>query len=180
MSSGMAAGADEISEDRLAVYGAFALGGRLRRLSDRIDRDAKSIYEKMGIEFEQRWFPLFNCLRGGEALSVTDISDRLGISHVSVSVTRKSLEAAGIVKSIRDMSDGRRSVLGLTSKGKALAVELEPLFAALDLASAALNAEAGNAITAIERLEQALESKSLAERVDHIFDGGLGAVSPVA
>ncbi|PNQ77771.1 MarR family transcriptional regulator [Erythrobacter sp. SAORIC-644] len=169
MSSRLPAKADEDCEGRVGGYGAFALGGRLRRLSDRIDRDAKSIYEKMGVEFEQRWFPVFNCLRGGEALSVTEISDRLGISHVSVSVTRKSLEAAGLVTSTQDKSDGRRSVLALTSRGETLSMELGPLFAALDLAAADLNADAGNAITAIERLEKALDTKSLSERAGHFL-----------
>lgn len=160
------------SEDGVKSYGAFALGGRLRRLSDRIDRDAKSIYEKMGIEFEQRWFPVFNCLRGGEAMSVTEIADHLSISHVSVSVTRKSLEAAQLVTSIADKHDGRRFNLALTEKGKALSEKLGPLFEALDLAAADLNAEADNPITAIARLEDALNRKSLSERTDHFLKMG--------
>ncbi|AWW73524.1 MarR family transcriptional regulator [Erythrobacter sp. KY5] len=165
-------GAKAVGANGLETYGAFALGGRLRRLSDRIDRDAKSIYEKMGVEFEQRWFPVFNCLRGGDSLSVTQIADHLGISHVSVSVTRKSLEAAQLVTSTADKEDGRRSNLTLTEKGKALAQELAPLFAALDLAAADLNAEAGNAIAAIERLESALDKKSVSERTYHFLELG--------
>ena len=160
------------SEDGVERFGALALGGRLRRLSDRIDRDAKSIYEKMGIEFEQRWFPVFNCLRGGEAMSVTEIANNLRISHVSVSVTRKSLEAAQLVASIADEKDGRRSNLALTEKGQALSKELGPLFVALDLAAADLNAEADNAITAIARLEDALDRRSLSERTDHFLNEG--------
>lgn len=170
MSSRLTARADKDREDGLAVYGAFALGGRLRRLSDKIDRDAKSIYDKMGVQFEQRWFPIFNCLRGGEELSVTEISDRLGLSHVSVSVTRKSLEAAQLVTSIADENDGRRSVLTLTEEGEALSEKLAPLFAALDLAAADLNAEAGDAIAAIAKLEHALDKKSLSERTAHFLD----------
>ena len=160
------------SEDGVERFGALAIGGRLRRLSDRIDRDAKSIYEKMGIEFEQRWFPVFNCLRGGEAMSVTEIADHLRISHVSVSVTRKSLEAAQLVTSIADERDGRRFNLALTEKGKALSEELAPLFEALDLAAADLNAEAGNAIAAIARLEDALDRKSVAERTEFFLETG--------
>lgn len=172
MSSGFGDGAERPVEDGVERYGAFALGGRLRRLSDRIDRDAKSIYEKMGIEFEQRWFPVFNCLRSGKAMSVTEIADYLRISHVSVSVTRKSLEAAQLVTSIADEKDGRRFNLALTEKGKALSDELGPLFEALDLAAADLNAEAGNAIAAIARLEDALDRKSVAERTDHFLKMG--------
>ncbi|MBX7536146.1 MarR family transcriptional regulator [Qipengyuania sp. GH1] len=155
---------DEAREGSIEAYGAFAIGGRLRRLSDRIDRDAKSIYEKIGVQFEQRWFPVFNCLRAGEALNVTEIADRLGLSHVSVSVIRKSLENAELVTSKVDENDGRRSVLTLTAKGKALSEELGPLFSALDLAAAELNKEAGNAITAIARLEKALDRRSISAR----------------
>ena len=172
MSSGVSERAEQLGEDGVERYGAFALGGRLRRLSDRIDRDAKSIYEKMGIEFEQRWFPVFNCLCSGEAMSVTEIADHLRISHVSVSLTRKSLEAAQLVTSIADEKDGRRFNLALTEKGKALSQELGPLFEALNLAAAELNAEAGNAITAIARLEDALERKSVSERTEHFLGTG--------
>lgn len=170
MSSEVSERAQQRNEDGVEKYGALALGGRLRRLSDRIDRDAKSIYVKLGIEFEQRWFPVFNCLRSGKAMSVTEIADYLRISHVSVSVTRKSLEAAQLVTSIADEKDGRRSNLVLTEKGKALSEELGPLFEALDLAAADLNAEAGNAITAIARLEDALDRKSVAERTDRFLE----------
>lgn len=169
MSSGASQGAEQLSQDGVERYGALALGGRLRRLSDRIDRDAKSIYEKLGIAFEQRWFPVFNCLRGGEAMSVTEIADLLRISHVSVSVTRKSLEAAKLVTSIADERDGRRFNLALTEKGKALSEEFGPLFEALDAAAADLNAEAGNAINAIARLENALDRKSISDRTDHFL-----------
>ena len=172
MSSEVSERAQQRNEDGVEKYGALALGGRLRRLSDRIDRDAKSIYEKMGIEFEQRWFPVFNCLRSGKAMSVTEIADYLRISHVSVSVTRKSLEAAQLVTSIADEKDGRRFNLALTEKGEALSEELGPLFEALDLAAADLNAEAGNAIAAIARLEDALDRKSVAERTDHFLKMG--------
>lgn len=172
MSSGGSARAEQLSQDGVERYGAFALGGRLRRLSDRIDRDTKPIYEKMGIEFEQRWFPVFNCLRGVEAMSVTEIADHLRISHVSVSVTRKSLEAAQLVTSIADEKDGRRFNLALTEKGKALSEKLGPLFEALELAAADLNAEAGNVIAAIARLEDALDRKSVAERTDHFLKMG--------
>jgi DNA-binding MarR family transcriptional regulator len=165
----MPAEADKILEDGIEVYGAFALGGRLRRLSDRIDRDAKSIYQSMGIEFEQRWFPVFNCLRSGEALSVTQIADRLGISHVTISVTRKSLENAHLVTSVADKNDGRRSVLALTEKGNALADELGPLFDALNLAAADLNDEAGNAIIALARLEDALDRMPLSARTEYFL-----------
>tara|TARA_R110000751_G_scaffold2018_18_gene10479 strand:+ start:264711 stop:265217 length:507 start_codon:yes stop_codon:yes gene_type:complete len=158
----------ESPQDGVRAYGAAALGGRLRRLSERIDREAKAIYEGRGLDFEQRWFPVFNCLRNGETLSVTDLADRLQVSHVSVSVIRSALEGRGLVESRPDPKDGRRRVLALTPKGKAVASDMAPLFDALDTVAIELNAEAGDAIATIARLEDALERKSLATRVEDL------------
>ncbi|MCR9268302.1 MAG: MarR family transcriptional regulator [Alphaproteobacteria bacterium] len=152
--------------------GAAALGGRLRRLSDRIDREAKTLYEAYDTPFEQRWLPTFNALRGGDALSVQDLADRLGVSHVSVSVTRTALEKAGLIQSAPDGKDGRRRVLTLTDQGKALSQQLAPLFDALNEAAIALNAEAGDAIATLARLEAALDRESLSQRVTAILQAG--------
>ena len=105
---------EEPAQDAVRAHGAAALGGRLRRLSDRIDREAKALYEERGVAFEQRWFPVFNCLRSGEPMSVTDLADRLQVSHVSISVIRSALEKEGLVGSRADERDGRRRVLALT------------------------------------------------------------------
>ena len=37
-------------------FGGAALGARLRRASERIDRDGTRVYAAQGIEFEQRWY----------------------------------------------------------------------------------------------------------------------------
>ena len=42
------------TEDLIAAYGSGGVGARLRRLSERIDREARSVYEHFGLEFEQR------------------------------------------------------------------------------------------------------------------------------
>lgn len=99
-------------------------------------------------------------------MSVTDLADRLQVSHVSISVIRSALEKEGLVGSRADERDGRRRVLALTDKGMALARQLAPLFDALDKAAIELNAEAGDAIAAIDRLEDALERKPLSQRVE--------------
>ena len=135
-----------------------------------MDRDAKSLYDKFGVAFEQRWFPVFNCLLDGTPMSVTDIADRLRVSHVSVSVIRTGLEQAGLIASRPDEHDGRRRVLALTEKGEALAQEMERLFDALNKAATELNAEAGDAIATIARLEKALDEKPLSTRVMDLLD----------
>lgn len=152
-------------KDHIAELGGAALGARLRRLSAAIDADAARIYAARGIRFEQRWFGVINQLALAGPLSVRQLADLLGITHASVSETRQSLEAAGLIASQVDPSDGRRRVLTLSPSGEALVAQLQPLWDAFDKAARELDAEAGGVTEALARLEQALAQRSLHERI---------------
>jgi DNA-binding MarR family transcriptional regulator len=152
-------------KDHVAELGGAALGARLRRLSAAIDADAARIYAARGIRFEQRWFGVINQLALAGSLSVRELADLLGITHASVSETRQSLEAAGLIASQADPSDGRRRVLTLSPSGEALVAQLQPLWDAFDEAARELDAEAGGVTEALARLEQALARRSLHERI---------------
>ena len=143
-----------------------ALGARLRRVSERIDRDSTRIYANNGVRFEQRWFGLVNQLVLNEAMTVGEIATALRITHASVSQARRSLEAAGLVSSRGDVADARRRILELTDAGRALVRELAPLWQALSESSAKLNAESGDVVALLDRLEAALDASSLADRVE--------------
>ena len=144
--------------------GAEALGARLRRVSERIDRDAGLLYSAMGVRFEPRWFGALNQLRLHGSLSVTDIAQRLRINHASVSPVRASLQSEGLIESEPSPSDGRRRNLRLTHQGKAFVERMAPLWRALADAAVELEDEAGGVIEALNRLEAALDRLSLVER----------------
>ena len=152
-------------KDYIAEMGGAALGGRLRRLSAAVDADAARVYAERGIAFEQRWFGVMNQLAIAGPLSVRELADVLGITHASVSETRRSLEKAGLVISQADPDDGRRRALKLSPSGQAFVEELRPLWNAFDSAARDLDAEAGNVTQALARLEHALARKSLSQRI---------------
>lgn len=149
--------------------GSSALGARLRRLSEQIDRDATRVYAARGIEFEQRWFGPLNQLTHHGPLAIGEIAERLRITHVSVSQAARSLEVAGLVSSCADVADGRRRLLSLTPKGDALVRELTPMWAAFDKAAAALNAEAGGIVAVLDHLDDALARMSLFDRISELL-----------
>ena len=154
-----------LPEDASRNAGGAAIGARLRRLSDRIDRDATLVYAALGISFEQRWFgPLTHIARSGP-LSVSDIAGRLRITHVSVSQAVAALEKQGLVGSTPDPGDGRRRLLALTPAGHALVDRLTPLWAAFDAAATELDAAAGHAVAALDRLDDQLDRSSLFDRI---------------
>ena len=48
--------------DYIRQRGAAAFGTRLRRLSERLDREVQAIYRERAIAFEPRWFPIVTAL----------------------------------------------------------------------------------------------------------------------
>ena len=143
--------------------GAEALGARLRRVSERIDREASQVYVELDIEFEQRWFGVLNQLRIHKTSSVTEIARRLRMTHVSVSQVRASLARAGLIESTTSPADGRRKELKLTAAGHKFIDRLKPTWTALAAAAIELEAEA-DVLDALNRLEDALERRSLVDR----------------
>ncbi len=143
-----------------------AIGARLRRLSERIDREAEQIYASLGVRFEQRWYGVLARLAAEGPLSVGELASRLGVSHPAISQTRAALTAAGIVTTRPHEADGRRKVLSLTGEGEALVRRLEPVWSALNAASSALDVEADGVAAALTRLEAALDRSSLCARFE--------------
>jgi MarR family transcriptional regulator, organic hydroperoxide resistance regulator len=146
-------------------FGGEALGARLRRASERIDRDGTRVYAAHGVKFEQRWYGVLRQLLANGAMSVGEIASVLRITHASVSETVRSLTAAGIVRAEPSAEDARRRDLRLTEDGQALAARLTPLWKAFNAAAGALNDEAGDLVAALDRLDDALDARSMFERI---------------
>jgi DNA-binding MarR family transcriptional regulator len=143
-----------------------AFGTRLRRLSERLDREVQEIYRVAGFDFEPRWFAVVTALRAEGPASVGELAARIGVTHAAVSQVRSALAARGLVHALPDPADQRRQVLALTPEGQAAADRLEPLWAAISDSTAELLAAcAPDLLPQISRLEAGLASEGLAERV---------------
>lgn len=156
--------------DYSRTMGGQALGARLRRLSERIDGDGARIYAARGLVFEQRWFGVLNQMVLKGPTTVGEIAATMRITHVSVSQACRSLETAGIIASASDPSDARRRLLSLTTEGAALVERMWPLWQAFNAAAAEVNAEAGDVVAALDRLDDALARKSLFDRISEQLD----------
>jgi DNA-binding MarR family transcriptional regulator len=142
-----------------------ALGARLRRLSDRIDREADALYQALNLDFEQRWFGFVNQLVLHQTRTVGEIAGALGVTHVAVSQVRSALAERGLIVAEIDPADSRKRVLKLSAAGKRLALKLAPIWGALNEAARDLDSEANGVAHALERLESALDRRSLTNRV---------------
>lgn len=150
--------------DYVAAAGRAAIGARLRRLSERLDGEARRVYAAEGFVFEQRWLGVLDILSEGPR-TVGELAAMLGVSHPSVSETRRSLVGAGLVEGTPDGRDRRRQSLTLTEAGVRLVAELRPLWAVLDTVAVELDSEAGGLTAVLVKLEAALDREPLDRRV---------------
>jgi DNA-binding MarR family transcriptional regulator len=155
--------------DITSRYGPAAIGGRLRRLSESIDEDARVIYAELNISFQQRWVGLLEELAKRGPRSVGELAETLGIRHSSVSQTRRSLEEEGLIEAVDDPNDARSRKLQLSAAGKKLVQKLEYVWEVLNNAAVELDREAGHVVAALDRLDAALGRKSLYDRVHEKF-----------
>lgn len=143
-----------------------AFGSRLRRLVERLDREVLALYRQAGVSFEPRCYAVFTALREHGPATVGELAERLDVSHAAVSQVRSVLQAEGLVASRPDPKDGRRQVLALSPKGAATALQLQPLWDAINEATARVLAEdAPDLLTNLEGLVRGLDRRSLQERV---------------
>jgi MarR family transcriptional regulator, organic hydroperoxide resistance regulator len=147
-------------------FGGQALAARLRRASERLDRDGTRIYATQKVRFEQRWYGVLRQLVSNGDMSVGEIAAALRITHVSVSQACRTMEKAGIIKASASAEDARRRNLSLTPKGQALVRKLTPLWDAFNAAAEELNAEAGDLVKLLDRLDDALDRQTMFDRIE--------------
>ncbi len=158
--------------DYSRAMGGQALAARLRRVSERIDRDGTRTYATRGIVFEQSWYGILRQIVEGGPRSIGEIAAALQVSHVSVSKASRSLEKSGYVRSLIDDADRRRRHIVLTAEGERLVERLTPLWQAFNAAAGELNTEAGDVVRLLDLLDDALDARSMFDRIaDHAGDG---------
>ncbi len=146
--------------------GELALGSRLKRLSDQIMRDGSKVYRDNDVDFEPRWFPVFYTLSKKAPRGVTEIARDLGITHASVSQVVRELLKKDLVVAVKDQLDGRRRLLSLSDKGKALLPDIQEVWNDVAVAiHRMINQHQTNIIDAIREVERSFEASSLHQRV---------------
>jgi DNA-binding MarR family transcriptional regulator len=152
--------------DFITDKGSAAFGTRLRRLSERLDRDVRELYREQGVEFEPSWYPVVVSLDEIGPMSVGELASDMHISHAAVSQIRGKLLKSGLVIGRADMADHRRQMLRLTRKGQALVDRLRPLWKAIARVTEELNRlHSPHLLSELTALEAALDDRSLFDRV---------------
>lgn len=150
----------------LEDLGGLALGSRLRRLSEQLYDNVDRFYQSQGYDFPSRAFPLFMFLADDGALSVSELGQRMGVTHSAVSQMTRKLKASGWIIDQADSKDRRRRLLALSEQGQELVAQLQPLWRDITggVADILKNTQQ-NLLHAISDFEQELSQRPLEARI---------------
>jgi len=144
----------------------LALGSRMKRLLERMNRDISDIYRILGIDFEARWFSMLYLLKERSPQTITGIADSLGFSHPAVIKLAAEMSRKGLLISAADKQDKRKRLLRLSQKGKEIAVYLEPVWEDIrHVIHELIDSAEHHLLLAIEDVEKLLDRKALYDRL---------------
>ena len=138
---------------------------RLKNLSDRLAGDVAQYYKSSDVEFEPRWFTLIYALKNGAELTITQLATMLNQTHPAINQVANTLVSKGLVEELRDSKDQRKRIIRLSKKGSKLVKQMGPLWSLIKKANDDLLKESTDLLEALEAVEQALDKKSMLERL---------------
>ena len=144
----------------------MAVASRMRMLSERLTEESNKIFDLYGIGLKPKWFPVFYVLSESEDQGITAIAEEIGHSHPSVVKIVREMSQAGLVRERKDKQDGRRTIVGLTKKGRDMAQKIQTQYN--DVTQAIENTLAQtthNIWHAMEEFEYHIDQQSLYDRV---------------
>lgn len=150
-------------KDFAKELGCLGFSMRMKRLTDALMQDGKRMYKELGLDIEPNWYVVFRLLNTHGELSVTQISERVGLAHPSVITLTNKMIKAGYLSSTQSKTDSRRRMLTLTDKANEALPKFEKVWNAGDL-GVRKALEGTQFIRDLEVLEERYATKGFRER----------------
>jgi len=150
------------------IHGEMApgfIGLLLGQIVDRLVEEGAAVAREAGIEAPVRTFSMITLL-SRDSRTVTELAQRLGVTHAGVIKTEKLLGGLGLVERGQDDGDARRKPLRLTAKGRAEAERIAAFMARANRVYAGLFEEIGADMFQLAcAMDAALDREGFAERI---------------
>jgi DNA-binding MarR family transcriptional regulator len=131
------------------------LGSLLRSLLERLDGEVERLYQVEEPGFRPKYYPIVRILLRDSPIPLARIAQECGITHSAVSQTVSEMVEGGLVE-MRPGKDARERLASLSEEGKAVCARLIPLWTAVHVAAAELDAELTEPLSAV--VTQALDA----------------------
>ena len=140
-------------EDFAKELGCLGFTMRIKRISDALMHDGKKMYKQLGLDIEPNWYVIFRLLMQESQLSVTEISEKVGMAHPSIITITNKMIKAGYIRSDQCTEDSRRRLLTLSPKALDKMPEFERIWKAGEegVIDAVADTEIMNALSLIEK-----------------------------
>ena len=121
--------------------------------------DGRRLYNELGVDIEPNWLVIFELLKRKGAMTLTEISEGILLSHPSViTITNKMIDAGYLISEKHEV-DSRKRVLDLSHK----AISMLPKYEKIWSRGEKVIEEAMNGINGLE---------CIANMEDHFFKKG--------
>src|SRR6185437_642765 len=156
--------------DKITKLLYLAGATRFRRISEKLYTDGDKVYSQFGIDFKASWFSIYYTLINSETpLTVQELANEIGFTHITVKNVVRELEGAGIAKIKANPNDGRSKHISLTPKGKTLYDKLNPIWKLFSMSlEQLLTAGHPDCINILNRIDAEVANKPLSERMKEI------------
>lgn len=151
-------------QDFLSEIELAGLTSRLKRLSDNILYSTKEFYKKVGADIEPNWHLIFLLLKKHKELHITDIAEKLQLSHPAVVKIIKKMKEKDYVVTETDISDTRKQIISLSDKAHKSIPQFEKYWDACVQTMNELVENNPDFLNALERIERKVKEKSYKER----------------
>lgn len=148
--------------------GYLVLGSRLKRLSELFLSEINKSYRAEGIVFETTWFPVFHLLSQHHSLSIQELCEHIEVSHPAASQLITNLKSKDLVIATTSPDDARKQLIQLSPKGKALLVQIIPVWDAIRETMeevAGGGAESEDLLDKLTKLETAFKSTNIVKSI---------------
>lgn len=143
--------------------GCLGFTMRLKRLADALIHDGKRMYKELDVDIEPNWYVIFRLLKREGEMSVTEISERIGMAHPSVIALTNKMMKSGYLTSSQCSDDSRRRLLTLSAKAQESLPLLEEIWNAGE--RGIIKAlEGTNTMEILSIIEKRFEEKGFRER----------------
>ena len=144
----------------------------LRRLIAALDGGVQATYDAVGIDFKPRYYPTIWHLQEIGEVCVGDLAALLGVSQPAVTQTLGEMQAVGLVELVSG-SDKRRRLARLTAEAHVLVARMQPIWRAVDMAAAELDAALPAPLGAVLKAAlDALNSRDFESRIIDAIESG--------